>query len=322
MIKISSFNCSIGIVTYLERFEKYFKPLMRQLYLLFPDYDINVFVNGHYNTLKQVRYLKEITAFLRSYPNTRYLTNIKHQSLARGWNWLILMARYDKVLILNDDVSFNWGFRYHLENLRPTPGIFTLNNTWSHFVISQDVIRKVGWFDERYLGVGFEDTDYAIRLIREGIPLEDQKIQGLRNLHDNTAPPEEAGWSDISGLTLNKYSQINWEFFKKKWGIPHMRPVSEPDFIKIKAVENEWFIQPNPYLAEVPEFYPLASLETTAAPRRKSFSGLRTNLARICSFASSVYWQARQTLVGWLRYLCGRHWEKLRIALIIKKNGY
>ena len=173
MEKLAPFKCSIGIVTYLGRFETYFKPLIRKIHFLFPDYDIIVFINGHYDTIKQIQYLKDVTYFLRKYPNIRYVTNLEHQPLARGWNWLVFMAKNQKILILNDDVSFNWEFRHNLERLPSVPDIFTLNGSWSHFVISKEIIRKVGWFDERFYGVGDEDIDYKFRLSMSEINLFD-----------------------------------------------------------------------------------------------------------------------------------------------------
>jgi hypothetical protein len=313
MKKISPFNCSIGIVTYLGRFDKYFKPLMKQLHLLFPDYDINVFINGHYDTLKQAQYLKAVTAFLQNYPNTCYLTNIEHQSLARAWNWLVLMARCNRVLLLNDDVSFKLSFRYYLEKLQPIPEIFTLNKTWSHVVVSKDIIRKVGWFDERFMGVGFEDTDYVIRLARKGIPLEDREIHGLLNLHDGLALPEDTGWADISGLTLGKYSQINWEFFKKKWGVGEGNPESDSGGITIPAVGVAWHLKPDAAMQEVPEFYPLDSLNQAGGRKLGPGMRVRGKVAQAVSWLGSKYWQARLAVGAWLCHLLGprlQHWRR------------
>ena len=52
-----AFRFSIGVVTYLGRFDTYFKPLLRRLNLIFPDYDIIVFLNGHHNLEKADRLL-------------------------------------------------------------------------------------------------------------------------------------------------------------------------------------------------------------------------------------------------------------------------
>jgi hypothetical protein len=305
-----AFTCSIGVVTYLGRFESYFKPLMRKLHLLFPDYEINVWLNGHYDKKKQIQYLREVTTFLNKYHNIRYVTNFEHKPLANGYNWLILISKCNHVLILNDDIKLYSNFRHNLERLQSPPGIFTLNGTWSHFVISKNVVKKVGWFDERLLGIGYEDTDYAIRLAFIGIPLGDIKIHGL---HNYMAPPDDASWANISGRTLGKYSQINREFFEKKWGIVTSDQVSGNDFIKIKAVGNEWVIRPNQDFEEVPEFYPLSCLKNPETSRHQPLGWriwVAANLIKICSNVSSLYWGARLAVGVWVRKLLGPRWDQ------------
>jgi hypothetical protein len=309
------------VVTYLGRFETYFKPLIKRLHFLFPDYDIIVWINGHHDQIKQISYLNEITAFLKKFTNIRYITHYEHQPLPNGFNWLILMAESDKILILNDDIFLRYDFRYNFERLFPLPKICTFNGTWSHFFINKKIVGAAGWFDERLRGIGYEDTDYAIRLARKGIALQDIRIPGLYNL---MAPPVDASWAQISDITLGKYSQINQDFFLRKWGIPYNEPVSEPDFIKINAVGHEWLIRPDPDLVEVPEFYPLSCLGNPEAALPRLLDGriwVGAILARIVSYGSSFYWESRQTLVSWLRRLSGRHWEKWRDALINRRNN-
>jgi len=259
MSKLTATNCSIGVVTYLGRFESYFQPLIRRLHFLFPDYDINVFINGHYDTVKQIQYLKDITCFLRKYPAIRYVTNLEHQPLARGWNWLVFMAKNDRILILNDDVSFNWEFRHNLENLPSVPHIFTLNGSWSHFVISKDIIRKVGWFDERFLGVGDEDGDYICRLAMEGLPLKNISVRRLNNY---VASQEDAGWANFSNIVNEKYSQINREFFLKKWYHSAFDEVPIEGSIPLIFDGGSYRIALREGCDDMPEYYPMTVLLT------------------------------------------------------------
>ena len=202
--RITASTCTIGVVTYLGRFEKYFQPLIRRLHFLFPDYEINVFINGHHDNFLQSGYLRKATAFLQQYPNVRYLTNLSHRSLACGWNRLILMANRDRVLILNDDVFPEMEFRYNLERLENPPDIFTINESFSHFLITKDIVRRVGWFDERFLGIGHEDWDYICRMALQGITPQTVLVHGLINY---VAPPTMASWAKISDVVHGKYSQ-------------------------------------------------------------------------------------------------------------------
>jgi hypothetical protein len=261
--KFSPATCSIGIVTYLGRFETYFQPLVKRLSFLFPDYDINVFINGHHDIVKQTRYLREVTAFLGNYPRVRYLTHVEHQPLARGWNWLILMSTRPRVLIFNDDVYCDLEVRYNLENLTEIPEVFTLNGSWSHFVINKKVISQVGWFDERFLGIGWEDGDMICRLALHEIPLGNIIIHGLRNY---VASPVDAGWAKQSEVTHGKYSSINLEVFKKKWWHSLWNPGPIEGSFKVSYLGNEWTVAPNDELERMPFYYPLSCLKMIDKP--------------------------------------------------------
>lgn len=288
-----SFHCSIGVVTYLGRFEDYFKPLIAKLGRLFPDYDVNIYINGHHDITKQVQYLKEVTAFLGQYPGFRYVTNVEHQPLARGWNWLVLMSGCDRVLILNDDVSVDWEFRRHLERLDETAAIFTLNGSWSHFVIHKDLVRAVGWFDERFLGVGDEDSDYICRLAQQGLSLGNVAIHGLHNV---VAPQDDAGWAQLSGAIHGKYSQINREFLMKKWWRSDYGPVPPEGLFKVRGEGYEWDAARNPEVAEAPEYYPRECLGASDHARPGGRSAIAANLAKIRSLLDHCYRSSRRAL--------------------------
>ena len=62
-------NYSIGVVTYVGRYDKYFIPLIKQLVNIFPDKEITCIINGHPDTSLQIEYLKNVTAFLNQFPN-------------------------------------------------------------------------------------------------------------------------------------------------------------------------------------------------------------------------------------------------------------
>jgi hypothetical protein len=251
-----------------------------------------------------------MTTLLRNYPFIRYVTHINHQPLTRGWNWLILMAKCDRVLILNDDVSFNLEFRHNLENLCPVPDVFTLNGSWSHFVISKNIIRRIGWFDERFLGIGDEDYDYIFRLAMNGITLVNVPIHGLHNF---VAPPTQAGWANFSGVVHGKYSEINREFFMKKWWVSDIAsvPISGAFHVQYKDKDEEWNVALRESLEEMPEYYPMTCLGNSNNKERRVFS-LAGILAKTCSFSNRLYWLFRLIMGSWARRLLGQRWDKWR----------
>jgi len=205
---------TIGVLTYVGRYENYLKPLVKQLSVVFPDKDIVFFINGHHDLEKQICYLKGITEFLSHYKNMRYVTNEEHQPLSKGWNWLFLLAKADNVLVLNDDVKITPLFRYSFEKQLRRFDHFIINGSWSHFLFSKKIIKKVGWFDERFPGVGQEDGDYSFRMIINGLKPRFVKCDGITNY---VADQVDAGWANKSKKTDGKYSLVNKEFMKKKW---------------------------------------------------------------------------------------------------------
>jgi hypothetical protein len=210
---------SIGVVDYLGRFEDYFIPLIKDLIKVFPDKEIICVLNGHHDQRAQMEYLKKASIFLSGFSNVRYFSFDEHQSLAKCWNRIILMSSVERSLILNDDLSIDPYFRTDFERaLIENYNFFTINKSWSHFLISKSIVRKVGWFEERLLGIGWEDGDYILRMAEQNIMPISIDCLGIRNF---VAPPNNASWSKISNVS-GKYSEINKEFFGKKWYCNHL----------------------------------------------------------------------------------------------------
>jgi hypothetical protein len=83
------------------------------------------------------------------------------------WNLGIRLSGAPTTLVLNDDLAVNIElvgscFQALVEACQTTH-LAILNDSFGHFAISRECIRQVGWFDERFLGFGEEDGDYAWR---------------------------------------------------------------------------------------------------------------------------------------------------------------
>ena len=229
-------NYSIGVVTYVSRYKKYFIPLIKQLTSVFPDKEIICTINGHPDTSLQIKYLKNVTAFLNQFPNVKYITYETHQPIAKCWNWLVLMSFSPAILILNDDIKVNLLFRKDFEKVFvENKDFFVINNSWSHFLISKNTIKKIGWFEERLLGSGDEDGDYIARMTMRGIKVTNKLCKGIINY---VAEQKNAGWKNISGLGHGKYSEINKEFMSKKWSPNYSK---EEGSILTKGMETPLF---------------------------------------------------------------------------------
>lgn len=245
---------SIGVVTYIRRFEQYFVPLVGRLEAIFPGVEKNFVLNGFYNKQEQQAYLVKAQEFLSKYSPHSVVAYESHHGLSHCWNQLIINSTTEKVLIMNDDVVINKLFKLCLDLQVGDRAVATINGSWSHFIMSKAVIKKIGWFDERFVGVGQEDGDYALRIaLAEGKSVMPNShvnnifCFGLKNL---VAKNPDPGWKNFSAtINQNKYAAVNAEVFKKKWDM-----VDSPRSGYVYAWDAHYFgIKPG---MDTPNFYP------------------------------------------------------------------
>jgi len=208
---------SIGITTYVSRYEKFFKPLYLALSKYFPDVQLIVAVNGfsdnaaHQEYLE--RFLKEIC--VNSALKRRFILHDKPVGCAQLWNEILGTTSQDPTLILNDDLLVypylrRWAESFVWEKAE----IAILNSTWSNFIISQKVIQKIGAFDEMFTGMGFEDMDYTARAYFAGLKIDNVVCPYI--IHKNHKP-KQTSFDALSGKTWGKFTSINQDYFFKKW---------------------------------------------------------------------------------------------------------
>lgn len=261
---------SIGVVTYVNRYYTYFKPNILSLLENFPDKQIICVINGHPNKLKNIAYLKEITQWLSSL-NIQYITFEEHQSLAKCWNWILLMSCAQNNLFLNDDILVKDKFRLDFEkNLNEENVFFTINRSFSHFLINKSVIRKIGWFDERFLGIGEEDGDYLFRMVLGNIKMSDFLCRDIINF---IAPGDDPSFQNISPMR-GKYASVNREFMDKKWSLDYSVSKENNQSVKFLWYDGSYKIKLNENM-ETPNFYDFLLLDNNQkfAPSFNNFSG-------------------------------------------------
>lgn len=204
---------SIGIVTYIARYEKFFEPLIQKLAVLLPEVEIVVMVNGYYDQELQQQYLQKITALLDRFENVKYVTHTAPQGLSTLWNRIVIHSSEQNVFIMNDDICISPGFREQIFGMEKKT-ITLINNSWSHFLITREVIREFGWFDERYTGVGNEDQDYDFRLAAKNTIPADVLFSTIRNVVVQT---RDFSYGKNVQTVNRKYTAGNREFFDSKW---------------------------------------------------------------------------------------------------------
>lgn len=239
LLKAIGSDYSIGVVTYVKRFEQYFMQLVKSLEKYFPKVEKNYVLNGFYDPAIQAEYVRKAKEFLKGTSAKNVIAYNESQPLARCFNQLILHSTGKKVLILNDDLLIRFWFRPCFELQMWPFETCVVNNTWSISFISKDTVRKVGWFDERFPAIGQEDADYGLRIALQ----KGQKAMQVMHQHNiycfgitnvvagNTDP----GWKKDSAIIGSGYAQANKDYFEKKWEI------SEQPLTGGVQLQNDYF---------------------------------------------------------------------------------
>jgi hypothetical protein len=236
-----SYKFQIGITTYVDRYETFFKPLYYFLRNTFPDISIYVAVNGFHDPGVQTKYLErfhnEICA-CDSLTSGGFILHDKTVGLTRLWNEILSLGSCKTTLILNDDLKVYPWFKKWLENEPWYSEVTLINGSWSHFFICKGILNRVGWFDEEFQGIGFEDMDYTARCVMEGIMIGNLRCQNIIHLDHQ---PTRTSFDDRSETLWGpKYSTINHDRFFDKWKLSQ-----DDSGIFIKQLNS--YVVPNNY---------------------------------------------------------------------------
>ncbi|MBE6458867.1 MAG: hypothetical protein E7010_03530 [Alphaproteobacteria bacterium] len=220
---------SIGIVTYNKRFDTYFKPLIHAIRKNFTG-DIIVCINGTHNEPFDEEYRKKMLKFLSEFDHIYPMFFTDFRSLGKLWNNCLINSPTDGMLLLNDDVSITDEFWSGLTAaiIQNKNHSFKINGVWCHIFLNRKEVDAIGWFDERLLGVGYEDTDFEARWFKKYKKYMPQisDVPGLVAISDNsnTVINQRKCWG--------KYSLFNKEFFIKKFqvkerGVPYEQKIAD-----------------------------------------------------------------------------------------------
>jgi hypothetical protein len=197
---------AVVITTFEARFFKYALPLIKEI-REHTDTPIFITINGNYeksyNNFNLRKFLNVISQFVNIYPIA--FANLR--GCAALWNSGIEIADSKNYLILNDDIYVNGSHLIEamkdIESTLINDGLVTINDSFSHFAVSEKCLEEVGLFDEHFLGFGHEDGDYMHRyLVRYGKKHLDIKLSSFLNLSDDS--------KDLSiSNSISKYSIFN-----------------------------------------------------------------------------------------------------------------
>ena len=203
---------AIGITTFKARFERV-KTLISSIRSK-GDWTIVLAINGEYNEPIDEEYRSKILKLASDTPNCIVSMFPEFRSLAKLWNTILINSPKDWNLILNDDVVINDQFSFaSLESVAKEniSNAFAINGSWSHYFINRKLVETVGWFEERLLGIGEEDTDMFWRIEEIGKKVYKPTMGGIMNFHDGSKP------SGVKTGVMH-YSAYNRDFiFNKKY---------------------------------------------------------------------------------------------------------
>ena len=98
-------NYSIGMGTFDKRFEKYFKPIIKQIKNFRPNLEIIVFVNGPLKEKFNENYRKEILSFCSEHENLFPHFTPQQRGFSKLVNSCLTNESNHNVLLLNDDLT-------------------------------------------------------------------------------------------------------------------------------------------------------------------------------------------------------------------------
>ena len=160
---------SIGITTFKRRL-KSVEDMISYLKSCDDNIIINLAVNGEVVEDFDEDYRKHILHICLNYTNVFPFFYQEFRSLSKLWNNLVISSKTEYNLILNDDLRFDKHHNFvDLVRLTLTQDThvpcFTINESWSHFVITKQFLDEMNYFDERFLLHGEEDGDFVWRYI-------------------------------------------------------------------------------------------------------------------------------------------------------------
>ncbi|MGA7750731.1 MAG: glycosyltransferase [Gallionella sp.] len=200
---------SIVITTFDLRFQSHLVPLLQDIHNqnASPPDEIIVMINGPHQVDFDQEYRKQVLMFLSGYENVYPTMFPNFQSLSKLWNRGVLTARHDMVLVLNDDLRIKPEFFEILyKEIFSRSSTFRINGSFSHYVMFKPELMEVGFFDERLLGIGEEDGDFAWRFYKKyGKDIPSVDIPHIDNIQSDIA---DQGFKK----GIRNYSKFNREF--------------------------------------------------------------------------------------------------------------
>jgi GT2 family glycosyltransferase len=145
--------------------------------------------------------------------NLVVIENEKNVGVGASWNILCekIFEESDCSLILNDDIYLGKTTADINSLIQKKPNQFiTATPDWCAFIISKDIFKKVGRFDECFFPAYYEDNSYAYRM----------KLKGVMHTKSPYLNPEiyRVSQSIEKDKSIFDYRIKNKELYIEMWG--------------------------------------------------------------------------------------------------------
>jgi hypothetical protein len=230
---------SICITTFSKRFEKLKSLVTSARYI---SNDILIAVNGNYNETFNDEYRKNVLALCGSFNNVYPIFFPEQRGLTKLWNTLLIHSKTDWNLVLNDDISIGSNKLFDfIEQYINThePSLSLINHSFSHYLVNKIKLEEIKYFDERFLGFGWEDNDMHYRHFE----LFNKPIDNIENYDLGLGHSHDISCDENIKTIQDKYSLFNREFFSSKYQPDHtglLANVEENRFRKVKSDEFQY----------------------------------------------------------------------------------
>jgi len=207
-------NVGIVITTFEQRFEIYAIPLINDLRekLSCPIYLV---INGNYEGPAHVNSMTNLLRKISHFENVFPIVFGKMQGCSSLWNTGLAHSNCSLNFVFNDDISIDKTtmteqMQVAVDSMADKD-LLTINNSWSHYLISNRCLDSIGPFDERFLGFGEEDGDYIRRVVEKtGVGPANLLLPAFVNIIDQSRDPNVA-------VSWGKYSLFNKCLFHLKY---------------------------------------------------------------------------------------------------------
>lgn len=148
----------------------------------------------------------------------------------------------DYILITGDDFKIEPGWDKYIED-NPNYLFYGVSGC---FVAHKDIVKKIGWYDERFSAIGYEDCDYRIRMISKidpSLAAPDSHVTpafGAKHKWLNYFTHLDHGPAIGRAVNYHDPNDYNRKMLVKKWG-----SITGPYVRQAGYEEIDWYPKEN-----------------------------------------------------------------------------